>query len=452
MQEDRKTRIRTVFLHPDTARPCWPNIGYDFESKIEEVLAALRKQCPECEFEPVQSSDGSPEEGRRIAAEAGDADGFLIYYTGCLWGELPDEVAAAGRPTVLADHLFAGSGAFLTAYARLRRKGLPAAGVSSSDFGDLLRAVKGIDAVRRLRDSVLLVVGDEPDPAIERVYGTGVRRIDFEEVNARYEGLSAGGPGQETGGPGDSAGARENDSARQTAERWKTEAEEVAEPAEETLQESGRMYAVLAELMEERGAEAVTVNCLGGIYGGQMAAAYPCLAFMELDNRGLVGACEADQRAAMTKLILSYLTGRPGFISDPVIDTAANRIIYAHCTAATRAYGPQGAASPYRLRDHSEDRRGAAVQTYLPVGETVTTVLFDHRRRQVIFHQGRAVENVEEDKGCRTKLAAEVCGDIRKLLRHWDQWGWHRVTVYGDWKREIEEFADLIGFELMPEA
>lgn len=124
MQEDRKTKIRTVFLHPDPTRPCWPNIAYNFDDKIEEVLVALRQQCPEIEFDPLRSSDGSPKEGRRIVAKAGDADGFLIYYTGCVWGELPDEVAAAGRPTVLADHLFAGSGAFLTAYARLRRKGL----------------------------------------------------------------------------------------------------------------------------------------------------------------------------------------------------------------------------------------------------------------------------------------------------------------------------------------
>ena len=39
--------------------------------------------------------------------------------------------------------------------------------------------------------------------------------------------------------------------------------------------------------------------------------------------------------------------GRPGFISDPVIDTSKRQIIYAHCVASNRAFGP--------------DRRGQSV-------------------------------------------------------------------------------------------
>jgi len=54
---------------------------------------------------------------------------------------------------------------------------------------------------------------------------------------------------------------------------------------------------------------------------------------MELDDRGFVGACEADQRSTITKLMMTYQVGHPGFISDPVIDTSKNRIIYAHCVA-----------------------------------------------------------------------------------------------------------------------
>src|SRR5574337_693990 len=34
--------------------------------------------------------------------------------------------------------------------------------------------------------------------------------------------------------------------------------------------------------------------------------------------------------------------GRPGYISDPVIDTSKNQIIYAHCVAPTKVFGPGG--------------------------------------------------------------------------------------------------------------
>jgi hypothetical protein len=70
----------------------------------------------------------------------------------------------------------------------------------------------------------------------------------------------------------------------------------------------------------------------------------------------------------------------------------------------------------------------------------------------VLFHQGRTVDNVDEDKACRTKLAAEVKGDIDKLMNHWDQWGWHRVTYYGDLREAIGRFADALHMSVVEEA
>jgi hypothetical protein len=154
----------------------------------------------------------------------------------------------------------------------------------------------------------------------------------------------------------------------------------------------------------------------------------------------------------MTKLIISTLTGHPGYISDPVIDTSKNRIIYTHCVAPTRVFGPDGPSNPYHLRDHSEDRRGACNRSLMPLGEMTTTLQFDHNKNKVILHQGVSVENVDDDRACRNKLAVEVKGDIYKLMNEWDQWGWHRVTFYGDLKRQVYNLASLLGFEVQEEA
>jgi hypothetical protein len=70
----------------------------------------------------------------------------------------------------------------------------------------------------------------------------------------------------------------------------------------------------------------------------------------------------------------------------------------------------------------------------------------------VIFHQGKTVENVDLDLACRNKLAVEVKGDVYKLLNYWDQWGWHRVTFYGDFKRQVFQMAQLLQFEVVEEA
>jgi L-fucose isomerase-like protein len=208
----------------------------------------------------------------------------------------------------------------------------------------------------------------------------------------------------------------------------------------------------MKELLSQNSAHAITIHCLGGVYSGKMVAAYPCLGFMQLDNEGLVGACEADQRSTMTKLIMTYLAGRPGFISDPVIDTAKNQIIYAHCVASTKVFGPEGISNPYHIRDHSEDRKGACNRSLMPLGEMTTTIQFDHHKKQIIMHQGVTVENVDLDRACRTKLAVEVKGDVYKLLDFWDQWGWHRVTFFGDFKRQVQQMAQLLKFEVIEEA
>ena len=60
--------------------------------------------------------------------------------------------------------------------------------------------------------------------------------------------------------------------------------------------------------------------------------------------------------------------------------------------------------------------------------------------------------NLVSEYGCRTKLVAEVCGDIGKLFDQWDQFGWHRVTVYGDVKEPLAEFGRALGLTVIEEA
>ena len=120
--------------------------------------------------------------------------------------------------------------------------------------------------------------------------------------------------------------------------------------------------------------------------------------------------------------------------------------------APTKVFGPDGPSNPYHLRSHSEDRKGASMRSLMPLGYMTTTIETHPSRRQVIFHQGKAVGNLDEDKACRTKLAAEVKGDMDKLLGEWDQWGWHRVTFYGDLKGPVEALAKTLGWKIVAEA
>ena len=74
------------------------------------------------------------------------------------------------------------------------------------------------------------------------------------------------------------------------------------------------------------------------------------------------------------------------------------------------------------------------------------------RRKEILFHRGLAVGNDPDDRACRTKLCAEPVGDIEKLFAEWDQWGWHRVTFYGDLKEPMYALAGALGWKVVEEA
>jgi hypothetical protein len=430
-QAGEKTRVRLVFSHRLDGKPTWPNIGYDYEARKKDLASRLAAACPNIEF--LTATAGSVDDAKRVLERDSEVDGYAVYMVGIFSGA-GRTIAETNRPTLMIDDLYAGSGEFLTAYAACKRKGLRVAGVSSSRFEDVADAMKTFDAIKRLRSAVIIDV-TERDPgrnaiSITETMGTSVRKVTAEEYNDAYQKADPG-------------------AGREWAQRWMKGAKKVVEPSKEEIEKSGRMYMALLDLMKRYKSDAVTVDCLTLFYGGK-APAYPCLGFFQLNNDGKVGACEGDLQSTSTMLAMTYLTGLPGYISDPVIDTSKNQIIYAHCVAPSKVHGVNGPAAQYHIRDHSEDRKGASVRVLMPLNEITTSLKFNPVTREVIVHQARAVANIDEDKACRTKLAAEVKDPV-KLLSEWDKWGWHRVTFYGDLRRPLETLSGLLGYRVVEE-
>ena len=475
----RPTRIRIVFaLHaPQQPGPDWPNVGFDFQPVMQRVTDELTRRCPGFAF--VTSTATGPEQARKIleadTAEGG-IDGYVVQQLNC-WNQVVQTFATAGKPVLYADFQYGGSGGFLVYNAAFLRQRAPNVGfVASSDIRDLAEAVRcfrvlreggsvqdfvdatarvrarrtpeprnpgrgsddlqclGADAcLGRMKASRILVVRDQSSGEEPSVAGIPVQRIPFSELNAAWE-------------------QADPDQSRAVADRWQRTASRIEGVTRETLETSAAMYLAEKAVLQKHEANAITINCLGGFYGGHIHA-YPCLGFHQLLSDGLVGGCEADVRSAATLVIGNLLTGgRPGYISDPVIDTAKRRIIYAHCVAANKAFGPGGPSNPFEILTHSEDRQGASVRSFLPLEQIVSTLEFDGSRKEILFHRAWAVANDPDDRACRTKLCAEPIGDVEKLFTEWDRWGWHRVTFYGDLEKPMEALADALGWKLVREA
>ncbi len=473
-----KMKIRIIYaLHAaQQPGPDWPNKGFDFRPVMERINTGLAKQCPHFEF--ISSLAAGPEQAQKILDEDKSANigGYLVYQMNA-WNRVVQTVATSGKPVLYADFQYGGSGGFLVYMADFIRKKAPNVGfVASSRFEDLVEAVQCFEGVQkggsaadfvaataqarakntpktgdlacepdpvktlsaqeclaRMKQSRILAVRDQNSGPADSLLGIPMEWVSFAEVNGAWQ-------------------AADKDESQAVARRWRKNAATVIGVSQETLDTSAAMYLGMKAVLKKHGANAITVNCLGGFYGGHIHA-YPCLGFHELNNEGLIGACECDVRSTATMVALNALTqGRPGYISDPVIDTAKRQIIYAHCVAPNKVFGPQGPTNPYAILTHSEDRQGASMRSVLPVGYMTTTVEFEQGRKEVLFHRGKAVANDPDDRACRTKLAAEPVGDIEKLFTLWDQWGWHRVTCYGDLKEPVFALADALGYKVVEEA
>ncbi|MGB9877581.1 MAG: hypothetical protein ACPLPS_07410 [bacterium] len=424
-----KANIPLVFTHTPSEVPTWPYKGYDYNRRAEELTEKLRKALPDINFTPYHIQ--SAEEANRLLQETKDADGYVVYIIG-IWTGAPAVFARSGRPTILVDDLYAGSGEYLAVMEGIKNENLPVVGVASSDFQDVVRAVRLFEVIKRLEQSKIIVVTDGDVSAVAKkvkeLFGTIVEEVTSDEVNSIYRRVRLS-------------------SAEEWADKWIKEAEKVVEPTREDIVKAARLYIALKSLMNSRKADAVTVNCLGLVYGNRLEA-YPCLAFFQLNNEGSTGCCEADVDSTITQLMMRYLTGRPGYISDPVLDTATNRIIYAHCVATNKVFGPDGPSNSYIIRSHAEDGKGASVQSLLPLGEKITTLRISIWDSTLVLHTGKTVANIDEPKGCRTKLAAEV--DARKILKNWTH-TWHRVTFYGDWREDVKNFAKLKNLRVIEE-
>ncbi|MBN2375990.1 MAG: hypothetical protein JXD22_06300 [Sedimentisphaerales bacterium] len=473
-----KTKIHIIYsLHAvKQPGPDWPNVGFDFGPVMERINSELARYCPGFEF--VSSMAKGPEEAKKILEQDKSAaiDGYLVYQLNC-WNKVIQTIATSDKPVLYADFQFAGSGGFLVYTAGFLRKNADQIGfVASSRMEDLVAAVKcfeitkkgGTNAdfvkatrqariqrtpkvgdlicqadnlktispkecVRRMKESRILAVRDQKSGPAQPIMGIPMEGVSFAEVNDAWK-------------------AADKDEAKAIAERWVNSASAVIDVTRATLDNSAAMYLGMKATLKKHAANAITINCLGGFYGGHIHA-YPCLGFHELNNEGLIGACECDIHSTATMVAFSALTqGRPGYISDPVIDTAKRQIIYAHCVASNKVFGPNGPSNPFAIMTHSEDRQGASVRSIMPVGYMTTSLKISPQRKQIIFHQAQAVANDPDDRACRTKLCAEPVGDIEKLFSMWDQWGWHRVTFFGDFKEPVYALADTIGWEVVEEA
>jgi L-fucose isomerase-like protein len=242
------------------------------------------------------------------------------------------------------------------------------------------------------------------------------------------------------------------DAEAEAQDYWISKAKKIVEPTKDEIISSARYYLAIKRMMMEKGAQAVTSsNCMGEPAKG-------CFTFSKLNDQGLVGACEGDMDSTLTMLIFSYAFGVPGFISDPVFDTASNALIHFHCTSATKMAGPQSQRLPFMIRTQTDSDKGVALEVEMPLHQAVTCAKFVNLDTMLVS-TGEIFKVTHDPLGCRTQFWTKV-KDARSMFQNWGagkiEGGvmalLHRAVFFGDHMQSIKDLGCLMGFKTVEEA
>lgn len=480
-------KVRVIYAyHKDgdiQSKPDWPNVGYDFRPVMKNMTDTLNWQVKGVEFIPTHCTGAA--DARKVV-QADDANdefvGFVIVQLNC-WNSCVECFDCTSKAVFYTPLPYAGDGGWLKYTSMLHAAGQKAShcvSFAALDFSKIVEVAKAFEVfskggtvaeykakaegivatlvppdtppvdVKCVADRVDCRTPDETLAALKgfkilcvetvnkkvaaecaATFGIQIECVKFEEVNANCR-------------------AADPQEARKVFDSWKSKSSRIEYVEDETILGCAKMYIGMRETLKRHNAQAITIDCLGGCYKGKLDA-YPCLGFMQLQDDGLMGVCENDIQATLTMVVFSALArGRIGYVSDPVLDMPNRAIIYAHCVSTRRFFGANGPEHPYEILSHSEDRMGASVRAFAPVGYPVTTVKFNTATRSVALHTGVIVGNDTDDRACRTKIVARVTGDYSKMDRVWQpqQYFWHRVTFIGDFRKDVEDFAAKIGYRV----
>ncbi|MCX8037216.1 MAG: hypothetical protein N3D11_09280 [Candidatus Sumerlaeia bacterium] len=427
-----KTRIGKVYVGRKPGS--WPTPAQNLEEEVKEyekAFAALAPQMADIEFVGGDLAI-STETVNAAKAKLTNVDGILILHLTLGTGPLINSLLELGVPVVVFARPYAGHEWHII--ASMQRQGKKIEMYPSSDYGDLVRAVRPICALHRLKEAKVLwlpgtmKVDEAYAPAIKKKFGTTIEIISLDDLTRCYEAADKGEVAEE-------------------ADRWKKNAKDRVEPSDEEIARSARMYLAMRDLMIARKAHAITLNCLGSglIQKGQ---GYPCLGFARLCSMGLPGVCEADIKSTMTSLIFQYLVNKPGFVTDPVIDLSNNTIIHAHCVAPLRMDGPDGPECEYIMRSHLEDLKGCSLYVKMRKGQPISMARLIGDSI-MLFSTGKIIDTPYVERGCRTKITTTVV-NARKMMEDWSC-GLHRVIFYGDHSTDIRRFARFTGIKVLEE-
>jgi hypothetical protein len=430
-----KPRALAAFLHPNVERYWmgWPGAAYDIAARQADykktLVDAAEELGVELEVEDEPVADMADVDQLLARCKQSPPDGVILAVMGLhpsYWPHAEKFLASRGEvPTIV----FAPMGVAFTGNLQNSRKARKCFVASTQDRDWLATGMRMLRTIWDMKTTRLCIInGNKTYDQQLKVIGTTLHHIP---LNRWTDELAKQDVSSEV---------------KQLADEFAKTAKKIVEPKPQDLINAAKAYFVGKKIMADEQCHGISLNCLG-LIGERKIPCPPCMAWSKLNDEGSVGCCECDWKAAISLRLCALLTGRPGFMQDPVPNTVNGTFMGAHCSSPTRLRGFDQPPEPVILRNHSESTLGVSPQVLWPLGEPTTIMCFQDPGK-IILGTGRVVANIDTPPsgGCRTSVELEMdsVSDPR------DCKGFHQPFILGKLDRLFKAYCQLAGIEVVP--
>jgi hypothetical protein len=197
---------------------------------------------------------------------------------------------------------------------------------------------------------------------------------------------------------------------------------------------------VFKDIMSEVGATNLGVgDCMGGLI--RRLDTPPCLVLSLLNDEGFTAFCHTDFTHTPAGVLLHHISGKPSFVSNSHFPHHG-MITLAHCAAPRKMNGRD--YEPTKILTHFESDYGAATKVKYRKGQITTNLIPNLVCTKWFGFRGKIRASPSYDM-CRSQMDVAIDGNWRKLLT--DMQGFHTITCYGDYLREVGYALKKVGME-----
>ena len=197
----------------------------------------------------------------------------------------------------------------------------------------------------------------------------------------------------------------------------------------DSLNEALKLHKALTIIKDKYSLNGFTIRCFDLLSSLKTTS---CLSLGLMNSLGLPCACEGDIPSLISMHVLNQIMGCAGFQANPSrIDVNKKQMVLAHCTL------PLNMVDNYSLNTHFESGIGVAIKGELKE-EVITIFKLSKNLKDYFVTTGKIIKNLNETNLCRTQIEISVDENIDYFLTR--PYGNHHIIVYGDHKKEIENY------------